>query len=167
MLGAACAEEKKQQSKEEKKEEEEEEEQARTRDAIRQADDLYEQNKMVEALRLLERYGEEGSSNRSSRSNAEVLWRLARLCYKVGKYGTQDRAEAEQLSRAGMGFAERAVQCGDDNFACHKARGARVCVGVGVCVCVCVCVCVFVCVFVRVPLKPFSKYAKRITKISS
>ena len=42
---------------------------------IQQVDKLYEENKMKEALAYLEKH--------SDSTEAEVLWRLARLCYKV------------------------------------------------------------------------------------
>lgn len=38
-------------------------------------DTLFDENKMTEALAYLEPYGDS--------SEAEILWRLARLCYKV------------------------------------------------------------------------------------
>ena len=44
---------------------------------IEVADRLYDSNKMEEALSYLEKH--------SDSSDAEILWRLARLCYKVGK----------------------------------------------------------------------------------
>ena len=43
--------------------------------AIEVADRLYDSNKMEEALAYLEKYSES--------SEAEILWRLARLCFKV------------------------------------------------------------------------------------
>ncbi len=42
---------------------------------IEVADRLYDSNKMEEALAYLEKYSES--------SEAEILWRLARLCFKV------------------------------------------------------------------------------------
>lgn len=45
------------------------------RKIISQADQLYDSNQWKEALAYLEQYAES--------SNVEVLWRLARLCYKV------------------------------------------------------------------------------------
>lgn len=42
---------------------------------IQEVDKLYDNNKMKEALTYLERHSES--------VEAEVLWRLARLCYKV------------------------------------------------------------------------------------
>lgn len=42
---------------------------------IRVVDTMYDQNKMKEALAYLERH--------SDSTEAEILWRLARLCFKV------------------------------------------------------------------------------------
>ena len=51
------------------------EEDEQTNKIIGQADQLYDSNQWKEALAYLEQYSES--------TNAEVLWRLARLCYKV------------------------------------------------------------------------------------
>ena len=55
-----------------------------------QADQLYEANQWREALTYLEQYNES--------TNVEVLWRLARLCYKVsdvvGQYSSFERQTA-------------------------------------------------------------------------
>ena len=47
-------------------------------EVIQAADRLYDSNKMKEALAYLERHSES--------KDAEVLWRLARLCYKVSSF---------------------------------------------------------------------------------
>ena len=44
-------------------------------DTVRVVDRLYDENKMKEALDYLERH--------SDSTDAEILWRLARLCFKV------------------------------------------------------------------------------------
>jgi hypothetical protein len=49
------------------------------RNTLRVVDRLYEENKMKEALTYLERC--------SDSPEAEILWRLARLCYKVRLLG--------------------------------------------------------------------------------
>ena len=51
------------------------EEDEQTDKIINQADQLYDSNQWKEALAYLEQYAES--------TNVEVLWRLARLCYKV------------------------------------------------------------------------------------
>ena len=45
---------------------------------LKEVDRLYENDKMREALELLQPLGEEGEGE-----EVEALWRLARLCYKV------------------------------------------------------------------------------------
>ena len=48
---------------------------------LKEVDRLYENDKMREALELLQPLGEEGEGE-----EVEALWRLARLCYKVMSY---------------------------------------------------------------------------------
>ena len=47
----------------------------RLEDVLQHADELYEGNKMRETLTYLEQH--------SDSTDAELLWRLARICYKV------------------------------------------------------------------------------------
>ena len=44
----------------------------------------------------------------------QVLWRLARLCYKAGKYQTSEQEERESLARQGWSYIERALALGGD-----------------------------------------------------
>lgn len=90
-------------------------EQERLPDVLARADQLYKENKMPEALSYLRQF--------DTQEEAELLWRLARLCYKVGKYHSASYGEAEQLGEAGLRYAERAVAAEGDNFACHKWMG--------------------------------------------
>ena len=82
---------------------------------LQHVDRLYEENQMQEALAYLEplAHWEEG----------EVLWRLARLCYKVGKYYASSQDEARRLAERGLVYAERSVSASSKNFACHKWMG--------------------------------------------
>ena len=82
---------------------------------LQHVDRLYEENQMQEALAYLESlaHWEEG----------EVLWRLARLCYKVGKYYASSQEEARKLAEQGLVYAERSVAASSKNFACHKWMG--------------------------------------------
>ena len=82
---------------------------------LRHVDQLYEDNQMQEALAYLEPLAQ--------REEAEVLWRLARLCYKVGKYHTSSQEQARELAERGMGYAKRSVTADSKNFACHKWMG--------------------------------------------
>lgn len=82
---------------------------------LQHADQLYGDNKMQEALAYLETL--------AHWEEAEVLWRLARLCYKVGKYYTSTQEEARELAERGMGYAKRSVTADSRNFACHKWMG--------------------------------------------
>ena len=53
-----------------------------------QADQLYDSNQWKEALAYLEQYADS--------TNVEVLWRLARLCYKVSK-SIKEATESTEL----------------------------------------------------------------------
>ena len=44
----------------------------------------------------------------------QILWRLARLCYKTGKYHSQSQEESKQLSEQGWSYIERAMAIGGD-----------------------------------------------------
>ena len=50
----------------------------------------------------------------------QVLWRLARFCYKTGKYHTKDQAEKKRLAEQGWAYVERALALGGD-----KSNGCR------------------------------------------
>lgn len=53
-----------------------------------------------------------------------MLWRLARLCYKTGKYHTKDQAEQKKLAEQGWGYIERALALGGDtNNGCQRWAG--------------------------------------------
>lgn len=82
---------------------------------ICQADQLYDSNQWKEALAYLEQYADS--------SDVEVLWRLARLCYKVGKYHSSGPEQSQKLSVRGMTYAERALAADAYNFAAQKWTG--------------------------------------------
>lgn len=54
----------------------------------------------------------------------QILWRLARLCYKAGKYQTQDQEEKKRLAGEGWGYIERALAIGGDRHnGCRRWAG--------------------------------------------
>lgn len=54
----------------------------------------------------------------------QLLWRLARLCYKAGKYQTSDQEEMKCLARQGWGYIERALALGGDRHnSCRRWAG--------------------------------------------
>ena len=55
---------------------------------------------------------------------AQVLWRLARLCFKVGKYHTKDQEEMKQLAGQGWSYIERGLALGGDKHnGCQRWAG--------------------------------------------
>ena len=55
---------------------------------------------------------------------SQVLWRLARLCYKMGKYNTEAQEEKKRLAGQGWGYIERALGLGGDrNNGCRRWAG--------------------------------------------
>ena len=54
----------------------------------------------------------------------QILWRLARFCYKTGKYHCQDAAESQRLAERGWRFIERALAGGGQNHnSCQRWAG--------------------------------------------
>ena len=54
----------------------------------------------------------------------QVLWRLARLCYKTGKYHTADKEESQRLAEQGWRYVERALALGGDRHnSCQRWAG--------------------------------------------
>ena len=83
---------------------------------VQHADKLYEDRKWHEALEYLEQYGET--------EELDLLWRLMRINYRVGKHITPDRKAAERMAARGMELSERALKISDKHFLCQKVRTA-------------------------------------------
>lgn len=53
-----------------------------------------------------------------------MLWRLARLCYKTGKYQSEDKEASKRLAEQGWGYIERALALGGDKHnSCQRWAG--------------------------------------------
>ena len=53
-----------------------------------------------------------------------MLWRLARLCYKAGKYQTEEQEEKKRLAAEGWAYIERALAIGGDRHnGCRRWAG--------------------------------------------
>lgn len=76
------------------------------------ADKLYADNKWHEALEYLEQHADT--------ENPDLLWRLMRINYRVGKHMTADRKVAEQIAAHAMELSERALKINDKHFLCQK-----------------------------------------------
>ena len=79
---------------------------------LQNADELYSSNKMEELYELL--------SKHKDSSDVEIRWRLARVCYKLGKYYTQDKQRAKDLAQEGLAHAEKAMELDSNHFAGYK-----------------------------------------------
>lgn len=89
-------------------------EQDKLTETLKQVDELYKNAKSPEALPLLKPY--------SQSNNAEVLWRLARLQYTIGKFFTKDQDVAKQLSVEALDAAKRAVAADERSCFSHKVQ---------------------------------------------
>ena len=94
-------------------------EQDKLTEVLQQVDDLYAKGKSPEALPLLKPY--------SQSDNAEVLWRLARLNYTVGKFFTKDQDAAKKLSIDALDAAKRAVAADERSCFSHKVQSNIIC----------------------------------------
>ena len=82
---------------------------------VQHADKLYEERKWHEALEYLEQYADT--------KELDLLWRLMRINYRVGKHITADRKVAERMAARGMELSERALKISDKHFLCQKVHG--------------------------------------------
>lgn len=82
---------------------------------VQHADKLYEERKWHEALEYLEQYADT--------KELDLLWRLMRINYRVGKHITADRRAAERMAARGMELSERALKISDKHFLCQKVHG--------------------------------------------
>ena len=77
---------------------------------IEKADQLYHDNKVREAYEYLHQYKDV--------DNADVQWRLARLCYHMSNYYSDNHFQTKQFAQEGLGYAERSIQLDRNN---HRA----------------------------------------------
>lgn len=81
-------------------------------EVIKQADDLLAQNKIQEAYDLL--------SAHKDAENAEIQWRFARICYRLGKYHTPDKTKAQALANTGLDHASKAIALNDKSYYAYR-----------------------------------------------
>ena len=81
---------------------------------IEKADQLYHENKMREAYEYLHQYKDV--------DHADVHWRLARLCYHIANYYTDNTAQAKQFAQEGLSHAERSLQLDSNNAFAFRVR---------------------------------------------
>ena len=64
---------------------------------------------------LLERLAPYGDSK-----DADILWRLARACYKVAKLPKTQSKDSKKLAEDALLFINKALELDDSNFACFE-----------------------------------------------
>lgn len=83
---------------------------------IKETDAMYYGGKSPEAIQILRRH--------SQTNNPEVLWRLVRACYTVGKFFIKDQAESKRLSDEAMEYAKRGIAIDEHSFSTQKVSGS-------------------------------------------
>lgn len=81
-------------------------------DVIRQADMFLEENKIREAFDLLQ--------TKKDVEHVGIQWRLARICYRLGKYHTSDKAHSKELADIGLAHADKAIALDANNFPAYR-----------------------------------------------
>ena len=79
-----------------------------------QSDKLYETNKWKEDYEVLKSYADTEDS--------ELLWRLIRSHYRVGKYLTKNKQIKDEIARIGEEIVERATRMHPNNFFIRKVK---------------------------------------------
>lgn len=77
------------------------------------ADELQRTNKWKEAYEYLEPYADEAT-------DPEVLWRVIRSFYRMGKYLARNNEERDQIARKAQQVSERALQQHENNYNVQK-----------------------------------------------
>jgi len=81
------------------------------------ADELQHADKWREAYDVLKEF--------ESTDDAELLWRLIRSYYRVGKFLAADVAEKNEMANKGTAAVEKAVRMFPDDFQVRKVRQWR------------------------------------------
>ena len=82
---------------------------------LQQADELYRQQKYREALDLLEPESAESE-------DAELLWRVMRLYFRLGKDAKDDEAKAGELAKKAYETSERGLKVKENSFGIQKVN---------------------------------------------
>lgn len=71
-------------------------------EVIKKADDLYSKDDLKNAYQYLREYKDV--------ENVDLQWRIARLCYHVSKYYTDNKTTAKEIAEEGLAAAEQAIK---------------------------------------------------------
>lgn len=83
----------------------------------KEADELQANNKWEEAYKLLKPYADEEKDD-----DAELLWRVIRAFYWMGRYNIKNSQEKQAVARRVQGISDRAVKAHGDHFQIMKVR---------------------------------------------
>lgn len=86
---------------------------------LKSVDEQYKAGQWRENLENLDSYVE---SHKEALEEPEILWRIVRIYYKIGKYLPRDQKESEELSRKGYEYSEKSLKIDDKNFSCRKVQ---------------------------------------------
>jgi len=78
-----------------------------------EADKLEKENRWREAYNYLKEYVD-------SAEDPELVWRIIRAYYRVGKYLARDKQEREEVARKGEELFARALAINDKNHRLHQ-----------------------------------------------
>ena len=82
---------------------------------IVEVDQLHTANQWRECYDYVRRYGD-------SSEDVELLWRVVRSHYYVGKHLARDREEKDTVAKAGLEVNQRALKLHDNHFALQKVN---------------------------------------------
>lgn len=87
-------------------------------DIVAEADKLQSSNKWRDAYEYLKPYSD-------TAEDPELLWRLLRSCYRIGKYLARDKQERDAVAEKGLEIMERALAKDSNHFNIQKVNLAR------------------------------------------
>lgn len=79
-----------------------------------EADNLHTSNRWRECYDYLKSYADS--------TDVELLWRLIRAYYFVGKHLARSKEEAKEIATKGQEIADRALGINDNHFNVHRVR---------------------------------------------
>ena len=83
---------------------------------LRQADELYSQQKYREAIELLE------AESAGQSEEADLLWRVMRLYYRLGKEAKDDQTKAGEFAKKAYETSERGLKVNENSFGIQKVK---------------------------------------------
>lgn len=92
---------------------------------IARVDELHKDNKWREVYEYVKEYADEAS-------DPDLLWRILRAYYRVGKHLAKDKQEQTDIAAKAESLSEKALKLCPDNFHFHKVAGDFLCKLMGI-----------------------------------